>query len=216
VCGNNLRTLYQALNSYQTEFDGYMMPERITPPGIGGQKNSYWFSPQLLGAQYGKNAAMAAIDSTVRDQGYYYLMNVVLQCPSNPPYPSDTTIVTPVGYSYNQNFGEQGSNNFLFRKFNAIPRETLVSLETHTGPDHGDLDYRFSSITDLFVFDYSKARGSSSLAGHPHFGGRAGNMLFADGQIVCDNPAKMDDPSHMLFNWIPNPFSNKKTGAFPF
>src|SRR5258708_25529209 len=57
-CAANIRSLYQALRIYQTEWDGFAMPGKINPTqggAVSGQKGSYWFGPALLGAELGKN-----------------------------------------------------------------------------------------------------------------------------------------------------------------
>jgi prepilin-type processing-associated H-X9-DG protein len=239
--------MYQGLNTYATEWDGTMMPFKIAPPPgkQAGQKNSYWFGAQLLASEYGKNSGLASgDDGTARDRAYTYMMAYVLQCPSNPPFPGDGKLPdgTPVGYSYNGNFGDSSNSSNLqknpYKKMSFIPRTTLVSSENHPWTERGDHDYYFKSITDLFKLDgqapsVGGSYGASPQMGHPHSGDKKGNMLFADGQIVLDDPFKLNttDGVQLPVNapnsatgtdylWIPNPFTGQggsdPTRSFPF
>jgi prepilin-type N-terminal cleavage/methylation domain-containing protein/prepilin-type processing-associated H-X9-DG protein len=242
-CSNNLRSFYQGLNWYQTEFDGYAMPYKINGAVYKGQKNAYWFGPQLLGAEFGKNSVLAALNNTegnrARDLAYSYVRDKILHCPSDsmPGETYDSSQVTPVDYTYNGNFGDSSNTpdpskwapNTPYRKFVDIPRETLVSAETHTGGEKGDRDYYFKSASDLFVYNNGKERGYSPLAGHPHSGDKKGNMLFADGQIVLDDPFKMNTTNGVQqpitapngsagddFQWVFNPWKYQKSYPFPY
>jgi prepilin-type N-terminal cleavage/methylation domain-containing protein/prepilin-type processing-associated H-X9-DG protein len=237
-CSNNLRTLYQGLNTYSAEFDGATMPYKIV---ANGQKNSYWFGPQLLGAEYGKNSALAAAGGSNTAQApYFYVMNVLLHCPSDPAsyndYANNAGLFTGVDYAYNRNLGDLSSTansaKYSTRKLALLPRTMLISLETHQGVGvKGDADYYFGTIDDIFKYDGQQSatgsRGLSPLAGTPHSGGKKGNMLFADGQILLDDPFKMNttagvpqstaSPSSTTgldYLWIPDPFNNAKNSLW--
>jgi prepilin-type N-terminal cleavage/methylation domain-containing protein len=238
-CSVNLRTIYQAVNSYATEWDNWCMPLRIgnIQGSINGQKNAYWFGSQLIGAQVGKNSGLGQTDGATRDAAYYYLMTVVLHCPADPTsaatYQANSGRYTGTDYSYNMNFGYLDGNitppngnqyKNPGRKFTDIPKYTLMSPETHQGDDQkGDGDYNFANIDNLFKYDNAQSatnsRGFSPQVGHPHIGEKKGNMLFADGQIILDDPFKMDTtngviqphnapnlPSGTDYPWIPSPW----------
>jgi prepilin-type N-terminal cleavage/methylation domain-containing protein len=205
-CSNNLRSLYQGCNWYQSEWDGYTMPMKINPNTlkVTGQKNSYWFGPQVLGAEFGKNSGLAATDSSgvSRDTAYIYVRDVILHCPADPMAGGayDSTAVTPVDYSYNANFGDSSNTSdstktppkIPYKKWVNVPNETLISLETHTGTEKADNDYWFGQPSDVFVYANAKSRGWSPLAGHPHAAEKKGNMLFQDGAVILDDPFKMN------------------------
>jgi prepilin-type N-terminal cleavage/methylation domain-containing protein/prepilin-type processing-associated H-X9-DG protein len=198
-CSNNLRTLYQGVNSYQTEWDGTTMPYQTGNPkgGASGSKVQRWFGPQLVGAEYGKSGAiMNANDTTA---AFNYVRDTLLHCPSDPLPGSayDATQVTPIDYAYNANMGDIGNlATNPCKKFVNIPKQTLLALETHVGQDQkADKDYYFKSISDVFKYDgvlTSGGRGGSPLAGRNHSGGKKGNMLFQDGQIILDDPFLMN------------------------
>jgi prepilin-type N-terminal cleavage/methylation domain-containing protein/prepilin-type processing-associated H-X9-DG protein len=243
-CSNNLRSLYQGLNWYAAEWDGYAMPYKIEPSKVGtGAKNGTWFGPQILGAEFGKNAGAAAVNNSfgnaTRDTAYRYVRDVILHCPAD-PMPGSSYIeanVTPIDYAYNKNFGDTSNVSkpgsqapkIPVKKLTNIPRETLTSIENHTGSEKADFDWYFGSIQDVFQYDNGKNRGSSSLAGHPHAGDKKGNMLFADGQVILDDPFKLNTtndvqqpinaaglPTGTDHLDIVDPWKNQRTHPFPF
>jgi prepilin-type N-terminal cleavage/methylation domain-containing protein len=240
-CSSNLRTLYQAFNSYQTEWDGYMMPYKIQGNPLTSV-NSYWFGASLLGVQYNKSASLSYANAAYANASFANLRDTILRCPTNVIGSGGMA----VGYSYNGNFGDSSSGaNFLtnpFKKAPNIPRETLVSMENHPFTDRGDHDYYFKAPTDLFAWNtlannQTGSTGPSPLAGHPHSADTKGNMLFMDGQIVLDDPFKLSTTNgvqvpHAVaygastpapitaagqdFQYVINPFKFPKSYGFPF
>lgn len=195
-CGVNIRAIYQGVNTYQTEWDGFMMPYATRTLTNNSSKQQRWYGPQLLGAAYGKNSGLAAADPAARDAAYKHLETVILHCPSDstPGAAYDATAVTPVGYTYNANFGDLRNvpPAIAPTRWVKIPKTTLISVETHIGGDKADNDWYFKSMNDLFKYDNAKPRGYSPLAGRNHSGGKKGTMLFMDGQIILDDPLKMN------------------------
>jgi prepilin-type N-terminal cleavage/methylation domain-containing protein len=229
-CSNNLRSMYQGINQYQTEWDGTMMPCNTNDSKISGvtsSKAQRWFGAQLLGAEYSKVANDAATMTT----SYRYVRDVLLHCPADPMPGSayDDTKVTPVDYSYNNNMGDNRSAHTI--KANTIPTQTLIALETHVGAEKGDNDWYYKQVKDLFVYDNvvtSGGRGTSPLAGRNHSGDTKGNMLFMDGQIILDNPLKLNTTNGVQqavnvpngtagtdYQWVVD-FSKTKNYPLPF
>jgi prepilin-type N-terminal cleavage/methylation domain-containing protein len=200
-CANNLHSIYQGLKVYEGMWDGAMMPCNTNKAnGVGsGSKIQRWYGSQLLGAAYSKAGTSKSYTSD-----YNYLMDVVLHCPSDPQPGSayDATKITPVDYAYNNILGDirpaTTPSGFKYppHMMKDIPNSTLICLETHVGPGvKGDKDWSFASIRDLFQYDNSvtsSGRGTSPLAGRNHSGDKKGNMLFGDGQIILDDPYKMN------------------------
>jgi prepilin-type N-terminal cleavage/methylation domain-containing protein/prepilin-type processing-associated H-X9-DG protein len=241
-CANNLRSLYQGINWYASEWDGYAMPYKIEPSKVGGgAKNGTWFGPQVLGAEFGRNAGLAAVNNAVgnatRDSSYTYVRDVILHCPADPMSGSsyNAANVTPIDYAYNVNFGDTSNvtanqpPKVSVKKLTNIPRETLTSIENHTGSDKADFDWYFASIKDVFQYDNGKNRGFSPLAGHPHAGDKKGNMLFADGQVILDDPFKANttNGAQLPINAaglatgtdhldLVDPWNKPRTNPFPF
>jgi prepilin-type N-terminal cleavage/methylation domain-containing protein/prepilin-type processing-associated H-X9-DG protein len=229
-CSNNLRTMYQGLNSYQSEFDGTAMPYKMQGPLSA--KNGQWFGPQLLGAQYGKNAGISAKDADAMTAAYKYVQQVLLMCPTNIADWSTVKGGTTVGYAYNSVCGDLTKNPPIVRKWVSLPPQMMLSHENHPFNERGDHDWYFSKIDDLFTYDNSApdaGYGLSPQVGHPHAGDKKGNMLFADGQIILDDPFKLNTTDGVQqstaapgsaagtdYRNIVDPFKNDPKRPFPF
>jgi prepilin-type N-terminal cleavage/methylation domain-containing protein len=232
-CANNLRSIYQGVKVYEGMWDGATMPcNSNTAAGIGsGSKVQRWYGAQLLGAAYSKAGTAASFSND-----YTTLMTVVLHCPSD-PLPGtayDATKITPVDYAYNNCLGDvRNLNTFPVRKLAVLPNNMLMALETHVGADQkGDKDWSFSSIGALYKYDgslTSSGTGGSPLAGRNHSADTKGNMLFADGRTILDDPLKMNTtngvqlstkgtnlPTGTDYKWIVDPFNNQQTTSFPY
>jgi prepilin-type N-terminal cleavage/methylation domain-containing protein len=192
-CAVNVRNIYQGIQQYATEFEGAALPYKVN---ANNQSNSYWFGPQLLGAQWGKNAGLALKDATAAKNFYNEVASKYLHCPSDPMTVQQMLDeqklkgFSVTEYALNSNMGSATS----FNKLATIPRDTLLSIETHQGADQkGDRDYYFGNMDDLFKYDNnSGSRGFSPLAGRIHNRGKYANMLFSDGRIILDDPLKMN------------------------
>jgi prepilin-type N-terminal cleavage/methylation domain-containing protein/prepilin-type processing-associated H-X9-DG protein len=199
-CQVTMRTIWQGVNLYATDWGGWMMPYKIQ----GSGKNSYWYAPVLLGSYWSQDSKNV---NTNINWAYK-----LLYCPSTPPPSKDSSVMSQLSYSYNANFGDSsnvtaGSGatpKIPFRKIT-----TLVSIETHGGDEKGDHDYYFTQMSDVVDNSNDVTKwGTTPLAGHPHEGGKKGNMLFMDGQIILDDPFKMKSqgiPNHL---YIVDPFPN--------
>ncbi len=204
-CASNVRNIWQGIAIYAAEFDGLCVPYKMGSYK-GGQKNQYWFGPQLLGMEWGKNAGLATTDTTYMGNQYWELQKKFLHCPADPtsgdqyyaniaPYSYAIT-----DYAYNANVQDTSTTPFTttnpkIYKLGDLPPNTMLITETHQGINiKADKDFYFSSMGDLFTYDgvQNGGRGNSSLAGRIHNGGTTANMLFADGRIILDDPLKMN------------------------
>jgi prepilin-type N-terminal cleavage/methylation domain-containing protein/prepilin-type processing-associated H-X9-DG protein len=204
ACATNVRNIWQGISTYAAEFDGATVPFKVSNPG--GQKNAYWFSAPMLGAEWAKNAGLALTDTTYMTNQYWELQKKYLHCPADPTSGDDykanfgfpaTYAITD--YAYNSNVQSTSapfsSAHYKISKLSDIPPNSLLAIETHQGEGiKSQGDYYFGSPTDLFVYngDQNNGSGNSPRAGRIHKGGTAANMLFADGRIILDDPLKMN------------------------
>jgi prepilin-type N-terminal cleavage/methylation domain-containing protein/prepilin-type processing-associated H-X9-DG protein len=204
-CAANVKMLWQAMATYSAEFDGLCVPYKMGSY-TGGQKNQYWFGPQLLGMELGKNAGLAQTNSTYMANQYWELQKKYLHCPADVTsgdeyqanYAAHSYAITD--YAYNSNVQDTSTAPFTsaapkIYKLGDVPPNTLLLTETHQGMDiKADKDFYFSSISDLFKYDgvQNGGRGNSPLAGRIHNSGTSANMLFADGRIILADPLRMN------------------------
>ena len=202
ACAANLRTLYQCLHSYAAEFDGTCMPYKQSPK-IGGQSASYWFGPELLGAELGKNVASSEANNGALMKTFYNeVASKYLHCPAD-PVSGATYLANQKTYGYqmtdyamNRNLGDLTKSPPVVNKLGDVPSDTLMFIETHQGLTvKADHDYYFTNSAELFIYNNSQSNtgdtGTSPVAGRIHNGAKCANMLFADGRILCDDPLKM-------------------------
>jgi prepilin-type N-terminal cleavage/methylation domain-containing protein len=240
-CAVNVRALYQANSLYAAEWEGSFSPYKTNSvAGTTGQANSYWYGPQLLGAQLGKNAGLAGGGSA----GYNnygkaataQLAGTLLHCPADPTPGNVYATQAPwintgavTDYSYNTNFGDATKAPPIYRKVVKMPRTTLMFMETHWGTEKGDKDWYFSSLSDIFSVPTGGAtavnRGTTMLAYNAHKYGKASNMVFADGSIVSDDIFKLNTTNGAQVGpnavgtdkYYINPFSTGvPEGSFPY
>jgi prepilin-type N-terminal cleavage/methylation domain-containing protein/prepilin-type processing-associated H-X9-DG protein len=203
ACAANLRTIHQCLNTYSAEYDGTAMPYKQSAK-IGGQSASYWFGPELLGAELGKNMAAAETNNGALMKTFYNdVASKYLHCPAD-PVSGQTYLDNQKTYGYqiteyaiNKNLGDFTKSPPIINKLGDVPSDTLMFIETHQGLTvKADHDYYFSTTADLFVYNNSQPNtndtGTSPVAGRIHNGNKCANMLFADGRIICDDPLKMN------------------------
>ncbi len=204
-CAANIKTIWQGINLYAADFDGCTVPNKAG--WYSGQKNQYWFGPQLLGMEWGKNSTLAAAaGSTYLGQAYQEVGAKILHCPADPT-PGDVYIAnyakpytwTITDYAYNSNVQSTAAPFTtampMIVKLANIPPNSLLVIETHQGMNmKSQADQTFSSQSDLFVYngDINNGSGNSSRAGRIHNGGTSANMLFADGRIILADPLKMN------------------------
>jgi prepilin-type N-terminal cleavage/methylation domain-containing protein len=241
-CASTLRSVYQGIQTYISEYDGALMPAKINNSLGGGAANSYWFGPQLLGAAWGKNSGLAFKDSnyagnvTNKNVGGAMSMASLLYCPAIERPTKTSSDQDQNSYTYNRIFGDSANvAAFPFVKMSsfadAASRETLVMTEDHGGADKGTDDWYFGSKNGGSApsFTYTKAvasltdfpnplnsnHGKTALAARPHAGDKKGNMLFLDGQILLDDVYKLKGSTTDM-DWIVDPIHNQRNGAFPF
>jgi prepilin-type N-terminal cleavage/methylation domain-containing protein/prepilin-type processing-associated H-X9-DG protein len=202
-CAANLRTIYQCMHSYAAEFDGTAMPYKQNAK-IGGQSASYWFGPELMGAELGKNVATAETNNGAFMKTFFNeVASKYLHCPAD-PNSGATYLANQKTYGYqftdyamNRNLGDFTKSPAIVNKLGDVPADTLIFIETHQGlTTKADHDYYFTNTAELFVYNNSQPNtgdtGFSPVAGRIHNNGTCANMLFADGRILCDDPLKMN------------------------
>ncbi|MGN6369802.1 MAG: type II secretion system protein [Phycisphaerae bacterium] len=214
ACASNVRTIWQGMNLYAADFNGSAVPNKAG--WFNGQKNQYWFGPQLLGMEWGKNSSMAAATGSnpYLNQAYFDPQSKYLHCPADPT-PGEVYVAnygkpytwTITDYAYNGNVQNNSapfsSQRPKIVKLADIPPHTLLVIETHQGMDQkSQADQTFSSIKDLFYFDndINNGYGFSSRAGRIHNGATSANMLFADGHITLDDPLKMNTTNGQILH----------------
>jgi prepilin-type N-terminal cleavage/methylation domain-containing protein len=218
-CASNLRQIGIALQAYSNESDGYILPAQSKQNGLGSLSDNIWCGVNVLGPLWGFSTAnpaaanakvMAILDCPGTDTASYYLDYVR----ANPgTFNAD--------YTYNNYLGDGRSldptqttfyNKMIYRKFTSIRRQTIVSLDLHG--DKGKNDWAFESASRVLNANANPAdptnHGGTPMAALPHARGKKGNMLFADFQVILDDPNKMKN-----MDWIVQPAANP-TSAFPF
>jgi len=189
VCGTNLHSMYTAISIYETDSDGYMMPERVGVEHISANM-SRWYGAYELGSLYGGGSIQS--DTDPRIPAIAARVEKILNCPST-DHPGGSTFTAD--YTYNQNMGDHrfyGGNGDMpdaskapFVRKAGLRRTLLVAMDcsvtTDSNTDH------FSKVADLVPFD----GGPTHRAGKPHNQNKTANMLFVDGQILNDNPDKL-------------------------
>ena len=54
ACASNVKTIWQGIALYAADFDGNLVPFKM---GGYKSKNQYWYQPQLLGMEWGRNSS---------------------------------------------------------------------------------------------------------------------------------------------------------------
>jgi len=187
-CQSNLRQIYIAIQLYDNQQRGYMMP---ASRGTGNGATNNWWGWEALGQLWGIKAS-----GTTSDREAATRISRMLNCPANArPEPewSPTTSDYYGDYTYNGSLGDfryyqnaaaglvDSANPYTFARFKKrtnIPQNVLVLLDL---PDqrHKD-DDRFGALGDLVL-----ASGSRPLprAGRPHQAKKKANCLFTDGSV---------------------------------
>ena len=192
-CASNMRQLYTAIQLYDNQERGYMMPGSR---GSGNGATNNWWGWEALGKLWGiKSTGNIASDREAASR-----IARMLNCPSNTrpdPEWQPTTSDYYGDYTYNGNLGDfryyidgtagaalgtpDASNRYTFARFKKrtqIPQNVLVLVDL---PDqrHAN-DDRFGALGDLVL-----ASGSRPLprAGRPHQSKKKANTLFTDGSV---------------------------------
>jgi prepilin-type N-terminal cleavage/methylation domain-containing protein/prepilin-type processing-associated H-X9-DG protein len=229
-CMSNMRSMFQAIQIYDTMYDGFMMPERAGVEHISTNE-SRWFGGYELGAIYTQTGGIGS-DTDSRTSQIAAMVQKLLKCPAN----NHTTGWT-AGYTYNQYMGDHryygggppgqvdpenhsadtnppflGTPRPFFKRTSIARPHTLLvysdcSFATDSNTDH------FAKVSDLVPFN----NGPSHRVGKYHNGDKVANMLWFDGSIITENPDKLlvDTTTPDNNNWLTDPRLTP-TNAFPF
>ncbi len=129
-------------------------------------------------------------------------------------------------YNYNQNLGSNLSGAGVAPSYQAngtgitmsnvrfpkVPQQTMILGETREIGDKND--FVFSKIVSMVPRQPNgTANPLVGIANNAHEGQKKMNMLYIDGQIICDNIDKIGGTPSM--NWILN-FRDVRNNNFPF
>lgn len=138
ACQSNERQFYALMMEYTSDYNGYILPARMTET----LSQFYWWSPQLIGPELGHSQYANDIERALAEQ----TIVKILTCPSADhsldPVPGSTNNANGTGYSgdytYNQNFGCYDFTNATptlesgytpFEKLSAIPGNVLIMTD---------------------------------------------------------------------------------------
>jgi prepilin-type processing-associated H-X9-DG protein len=189
-CAGNLRQLNSAIFCYASENGDTMLPAVLQS---GSYTDDLWCGDNQLGPIFG----LRRMNSLASQAAVRRKLVQMLDCPSV-EHPDDTVAKGnwEFDYSYNQAMGMNLSfagqppvfqNGWSFIKRSNLRRQTLIALDVRDATFQHD--YMFSSIQGLVPANPVDFRG---IAGTPHVAGTKGNMLFADGAVILDDPNKLD------------------------
>lgn len=210
-CANNLRNLYSGMMLYSQENAGMMLPAKAFS---GSDRDYMWCGTTTLGPMFGaRRQASGASQLAAYDR-----INAMLDCPSviHPEWNGTGQAPWARDYTYNRNFGYNNnpptsppSLNPAFTVRDKVRRETLVALDVRDVTFNHD--YVFANAVDALVPPAPTTDGKG-IAGTPHQKNKRANMLFADGQILLEEPMKLHTPAA---NWVVN-FRLERTTPFPY
>ncbi|MGN6368361.1 MAG: type II secretion system protein [Phycisphaerae bacterium] len=215
VCAGNLRSWNQVMTIYQSLYDGYQVPCRMYS---GSATNWGWYGASLIGPSMGLNVTSSSSSQSATNPGWARdKILSMLMCPAV-VHPDN---VHPKGwyggYTYNQTMGygltkESDANAHMKLQWQGVstnypdgwkpvkrdllPRHQLIMMDvrnmTKTTSDSDNAFAKFTgSSTNLLPPNGTDQTTNKDEAGTPHSDGKKANMLFADGQVVCDDPLKM-------------------------
>ncbi len=196
-CASNLKQLYTAMNLYEAQNDGWMMPALLNNENV---RDGRWYGGTTLDAMFDFRQGGAGI-TPESDKAWHTMVfegqiKKMLDCPAvNHPAGWGPTSEGGNGkwsldYTYNQMLGSNSAApgdppvfEYPFVKHADVRRETLVATEVRDVTNVHD--YVFNGLTPSLVpTSTSNTSDYQAIAGTPHQGGTTGNMLFADG-VIC-------------------------------
>jgi prepilin-type N-terminal cleavage/methylation domain-containing protein/prepilin-type processing-associated H-X9-DG protein len=223
-CASNQRQIYIATTIYASENDDMMLPAVLKS---GGYQDDLWCGNQQLAPIFGVRRQNSTAGGNIAAAQIAKMMD----CPAvdhrwidTSDYAAKwTSLPWYYDYQYNQNFGSNlaklgdavypnfqmnGSTAMAFVKRTKVPKETLVLTDDRDQSQQWD--YVFAKVSTLVPPGTEGLKGQQGIQ---HEGGKKANMLFADGQVVLDDPLKLlGSPSK---DWVIN-FRLQKTSPFPF
>jgi prepilin-type N-terminal cleavage/methylation domain-containing protein/prepilin-type processing-associated H-X9-DG protein len=210
-CANNLRNLNTGIQLYSQENDNMMLPAKAFS---GSDRDYLWCGTTTLGPVFGATRQASGASQIAA----YDKINKILDCPAfvHPGWDGSGQAPWDRDYTYNRNFGynngkitDPPSLNPGYTKRDKVRRETIVALDVRERTFNHD--YVFANAVDALVPPNPNVDGKG-IAGSPHQNGKMANMLFIDGQVVLDDPMKLNDTK---LNWVVN-FRLDRGNASPF
>ncbi len=221
-CASNLKQLYTGIVLHCAMHDDQMLPALLNN---GDSPNDRWYGPAGLGAMFGITdppKANAVAEAQIKK---------MLDCPSVNHPPGWGPIAEGgngkwgFDYTYNETMGSNSAApgappNLKYPNPSRrdVRRETLLVTDVRDSTNVHD--YVFDEVTPMLVpTSATNTADRQAIAGTPHNQGgsgytrTAGNMLFADGQIITDDINKLMGPPPRT--WVVL-WSTPQTDAFPF
>jgi prepilin-type N-terminal cleavage/methylation domain-containing protein/prepilin-type processing-associated H-X9-DG protein len=215
VCASNLRSWNSVMAVYQSSYDGFQLPCRMF---AGSASNWGWYGASLTGPCMGMNIADSSNGTYSAAMSAKIIKMLV--CPANVHPQGTDPLATPSwvgGYTYNQTMGYgttkeadwlagtpaawQGAgtnypNGWMPVKRDLLPRQQLLMLDVRNLTCNiNNNDNAFAKLTGSSTYllppNGTDQTTNMQEAGIPHASGKKSNMLFADGEVICDDPQKM-------------------------
>jgi prepilin-type processing-associated H-X9-DG protein len=192
-CTSNLRTCYQLITFYETDYRGYVMPATESLPNA----LYYWWGPALIGNELNHiNTSNFNSETTA--------IAKILYCPSaaHDLDPGGTAAGTDDqgDFTYNDNLGHLTiattgvvTYNVPLRKATQVPGNVIVMTDLDKAyieaQSPGNL-WRHATFPTMeqLVGTYKPWSTNPADMWLPHAGGKTANMLFMDGHISSVTP----------------------------
>jgi prepilin-type N-terminal cleavage/methylation domain-containing protein/prepilin-type processing-associated H-X9-DG protein len=222
TCQSNLRSLYGLIVEYEDDYQGYVLPARLTSTSADAEY--YWSDPNLLGNELGHTNVTTNAQRTLNEQ----FVLKILTCPSADHSLDWMGAGSYTGdYTYNGNMGEvtvaaNGLLQFLcpFEKVAEVPGNVLLATDTIKAYcwANGGAQWRdeaFGDITYLLGYHtipWNTGAGNCPDMWFPHTKSTQANCLFMDGHISLVSPDDfLIEPNGGNININMNPLTNNWT-----